>query len=78
MQRALIACVNGCSESDTKRLWTTHCGRVGMQTQGDELGLDRRKSRLLGGWAFDPRELSQDHYSRTVHTLASLPRERGF
>ena len=51
---------------------------MGMQTQGDELGLDRRKSRLLGGWAFDPRELSQDHYSRTVHTLASLPRERGF
>ena len=34
--------------------------------------------RVLGGWAYDPRQRSQGHYSRTVHTLASLSSERGF
>ena len=76
-RRALVACC-GADASDAERFWTTHAGRVGMQTDGDERGLDRRKTRLLGGWAYDPRQRSQDHYSRTVHTLASLSSERGF
>ena len=76
-QRALVACC-GVSEADALSMWTTHAGRVGMQTDGDERKLDRRKTRLLGGWAFDAKERSQDHYSRTVATLSSLSAERGF
>ena len=49
-----------------------------MQTSSDELNLDRRLSRLLGGWVYDPRERSQDHYSHTVGAVASLSADRGF
>ena len=76
-RRAVAACCGG-GKDRADRMWSTHAGRVGMQTDGDERGLDRRKTRLLGGWTFDPRERSQDHCSRTTHTLASLSAERGF
>ena len=76
-QRALVACC-GADPRSVSRFWTTHAGRVGMQSDCDARELDRRKSRLLGGWAYDPQEKTQDHYSRTVHTLASLSAERGF
>ena len=75
--RALVACCKA-GPGSVARFWTTHAGRVGMQSDCDVRNLDRRKSRLLGGWAYDPKEKTQDHYSQTVHTLASLSAERGF
>ena len=75
--RALVACCKA-DPGSVARFWTTHAGRVGMQSDCDVRNLDRCKSRLLGGWAYDPKEKTQDHYSQTVHTLSSLSAERGF
>ena len=77
-QRALCACIPGMADEDAAKRWTLHAGRRGMQTNADELGLDRRLSRLLGGWVYDPQERSQDHYSHTADAVASLSAARGF
>ena len=76
-QRALSACCN-MQGDDAVRMWTTHAGRVGMQTDADERQIDRRKSRLIGGWSRDSQQRSQDGYSRTLATLAGVNAERGF
>ena len=77
-QRALRSCIPGMDATGAEKRWTLHAGRRGMQTSSDELNLDHRLSRLLGGWVYDPRERSQDHYSHTVDAVASLSAERGF